>query len=202
MPLMVSIGYGIHPLFTLPARIPSVYAPDRPADRDTFREQCLIPNPDIGHCNMKTYHPDAQVYAPEGGFGIHTLDGVLLPMMDEVQSMEDCYRLHKERYLSNTTVPAEVRFNSASITFMDEAVLFHDTDVFPFLASRLEQLIRFYEIEAAEKPTSKSLRSTLQHVHALNQALYEGKREEHIAYLQQQKAANIVQLKKKYGIML
>lgn len=202
LPLMISIGYGIHPLFTLPARIPGVYAPNRPTDPEIFHHQPLVPNPDAGHCNMRVYHSDTQVYAPEGGDGIHTLHGVLLPLMDSVRTIGDCYRIHMQHYLSQTLVPAEARLNAVSITFMDEAVCCNDTDVFPRLTPRLEQLIRFYEAQCTQHPADKALCSTLRHMMSLKQALYDGKREEHLAYLQHLKAANILQLKKKYGINL
>lgn len=202
MPLMVSIGYGIHPLFTLPARIPSVYAPDRPTDAETFCNQPLLPDPDIGHCHMNMYSADAQVYAPEGGFGIYTLDGVLLPIMDKVQTIEDCYLMHKQNLLNQEFGSVENRLGAASITFMDEAIYCNDTEVFPCFAPFLDQRIRFYENERISHPTSKSLRAALQHVMMQKHALYEGGRDEYLAYLQQQRMANIAQLKKKYGIIM
>ena len=202
LPLMVSIGYGIHPLFTLPARIPSVYAPNRPTDMETFRHQGLIPNPDIGHIHMNMYSSDAQVYAPEGGFGIYTLEGALLPTMDKVRTIEECYQMHKQKYLSQAMIPAEHRFGAASITFIDEAIYCNDTAVFPCFAPVLENRIRFYEAECEKHPTSKAVLSTLRHVMQQKHALYEGKRTEYLEYLRQQKETNLVQLTKKYGITL
>lgn len=201
-PLMISIGYGIHPLFTLPARIPSVYAPNRPTDMEIFLHQGLIPNPDIGHCHMSMYSSDAQVSAPEGGFGIYTLEGALLPIMDSVRTIEECYQMHKQQYLSQAMIPAEHKFGAASIAFMDEAIYCNDTEVFPCFAPVLGNRIRFYETECGAHPTSKALLSTLQHVMQQKQALYEGRRTEYLEYLVQQKQANIVQLTKKYGITL
>lgn len=202
MPLMVSIGYGIHPLFTLPARIPSVYAPNRPLDAETFRNQELLPNPDIGRCHMNMYHPDAQVYAPEGGLGIYTLEGVLLPIMGKIQTIEDCYRMHKQQHMSHTNYPVENRLGCTSVTFMDEAIYCNDADVFPYFAPFLEQRIRFYEQECENNPANKAQHAALQHVRLQKLALYEEKRVEYLDYLQQQKAVNIVHLKKKYGITI
>lgn len=202
LPLMVSIGYGIHPLFTLPARISNVFAPNRPLDPETFRNQGLLPTPDIGHCYMNMYHPDAQVYAPEGGFGIHTLDGVLLPVMDSVHTIEDCYLMHTQNRLNQALAPVENSLGAASITFMDEAIYCDDTEVFPHFAPFLEQRIRFFEKECEKHPANKSLRAGLDHVTRQKSALYEDGRAEYLIYLQRQRTANITQLEKKYGINL
>lgn len=202
LPVMLGIGYGIHPLFTLPARIPSVYAPNRPLDQETFHHQPLVPTPDAIQCSMRMYHPGTQVYAPAGGDGIYTLDGVLLPLMDSAQTIEDCYRIHKRNYLDQTLVPAERKFGAASVTFMDEAIFCGDTEIFSCFATVVEQRIRFLENECREHSTDKSLQTMLQHVQRQKQALFEGERAEYLTYLQQLRKFNITQLPKKYGITI
>lgn len=200
LPLMPQIGYGIHPLFAEPIYSRNAFLPDPWLDNERFAMQPLVEeNPDYP-MEYVPYGPNAWVYAPgRDGRGIYTLEKILLPQMDAIHSIADCYEYHKARYLSKTFYTYEDRFNSMSTTFIDEVIYVDDREIYPLCAKKLECSIRILQ-EVGKDTLSKKDRDMLNTMLLQRQTILEHDRETYLTVLRQKKAKNIARIQKSCGI--
>ena len=132
IPISLWMGYGIHPLFVEPFRTNTVYIPDYPDNYDILAEESLISKEKKHH--YMYYAPGVPVEVPQySDKGLYTLEGIVLPKMSAVKTERDCYELHKARYLEVFGPDFAGNANICSDEFLNEAIFFEDTELFPQL---------------------------------------------------------------------
>lgn len=192
VPIMMEIAYGLHPLF-----VPPFYSSDVhisiPGHDERFNPLTIKEAPPSRH--FAPYSDEASVYAPrEDGRGLYTLEQILLPQINGVQTMEQCYRFHLDK--------AQELNSGFSPTIIDEAIYLNDTAAFPKCQVAINRLLRNYERLCAQYPTIKNYKDTLSQLQLQNRALSENAREEFLLSLEQRKQKNIKWLNKKLGMTL
>lgn len=201
IPVMLEIGYGIHPLFQRPAYTTNVNYPKRPIDNELFREQPLVEDVPIGAMGYIRYAEDIQVMAPgHGGKGIYTFDGIILPQMDSVHTIEECYLLHKQNLLNSAYDDLAAKFSGLSSVFIDEAIYVDDAEVYPFCKQQVTKMIALFQKQCANYPSNKDYLIALHSWEQRRAALFDGSREEYLSILGNRKNENTKYLKTKLGI--
>lgn len=201
LPLILKIGYGIHPLFAEPFFTKSVYLKNQPVSFEHFSTQTILENCPPKKVSYFPYSNNAQVYAPScNGKGLFTFDGILLPLMNNIRTVEDSYLLHKQKYLNISNDNMDVKFSSISKTFIDEAIYVNDVDVFPYCRKKVEKCISIYKEYCQTNPSKKEFKDSLEHYEQQKLALFDGRREEYLTLLAYRKEKNINIMRKKYKI--
>lgn len=200
IPVFLSIGYGIHPLFAFPYFMRQAYASDCPINNEIFGYQPIVEKKEY---TQAPFSHDAQVYAPNGGGrGIYAFDSILLPQMDQVFTVADCYALHRQRCFNKYEPTLEMKFGGFSQTFIDEAIYVDDNEVYPYCRTSIERSINIWVSECERYPQKKEYADMLQHYIEQKHALFDNAREEYLKILEQRQQKNIAILRKKYGIIV
>lgn len=190
MPLMVSIAYGILPLFYRPYHSTDIYTPRYPIGTGFYHEVIRESN---NTQHFAPYAEDVQVFAPiDEGRGIHTLSDIILPRMNSIQTVEQAYSLHRETY-SNPIC-------DLSPQIIDEAIYLNDTSTFEEAKQAVSKWIEKYEKWSRERPTCKENKDVLQSLLLKKEALFDGQREAFLSFLNSQKVKTVEMLRKKYCI--
>lgn len=198
MPLMLSVGYGIHPLFQKPVYTGSVNFPKRPIEAEHFLQQPLVENRPINAMGYIRYAEDIQVMAPGcNGRGIFTFDEILLPQMNSVESVETCYLRHKNKRLNYKHDDIATKFASISDIFVDEAIWVGDTEIYPYCIARTNNLIELYQQYCKNDPDNKRYHTELHSWELRKSALVDGTRREYLKVLEKRKLENRACMKKK-----
>lgn len=201
MPVMLSIGYGIYPLFHKPPYTNGVNFPQGCYGQEEFTHQPIVENYPISNMAYTPFSDGIWVCAPgHDGKGIYTFDSVLLPKMDAITTIESCYQRHKAiRESKNYDRP--VRYNSVSDTFVDEAIYMDDRDVYPYFENSIERHIAWFQKCYAEKTDKKKYQQELQKWELRKSALLEGAREDYLHILERNRIENLAYMKKKRMIV-
>lgn len=190
LPLMMCIAYGIHPLFVSPFHSTDVHI-SAPVNDERFYlqtiteaapKQCFAP-----------YADDILVYAPQtDGRGLYTLEKIILPRINPVQTIEQCYRFHREQAskLSGRMTP----------TIIDEAIYLNDIAAYPNCKLSVGKLISMYQRQCEIFPTNKHYKDILAQLQLQDRALSDNARAEFLLVLEQRTQRTIKLLKKKFGI--
>lgn len=198
MPLMLSVGYGIHPLFQKPVYTGSVNFPKRPIEAEHFLQQPLVENRPINAMGYIRYAEDIQVMAPGcDGKGIYTFDEILLPQMNSVDSVETCYLRHKNNRLNYKNDDPATKFASISDIFVDEAIWVDDTQAYPYCIHRTINLIERYQQYCKDNPGNTSYQTALHNWELRKSALVDGTRRAYLRVLEKRKQENLAYMKKK-----
>ena len=201
MPVMLWTGYGIHPLFQMPAYTNSVSFPQRPFEWEYFLQQSIVENYPINAMRYTMFSPDIWVYAPgHDGKGIYTFDGIILPQMASANTIEACYQRHKENRLSRAAETPFVQFAGISDVFVDGAIYLGDVEVYPYCEKSIEKHLALYQKFCEEKPDKKEYQTELQNWEMRRIALLDGARDEYLKQLKNRAAQNLVKMKKKHMI--
>ena len=206
LPLLLTVGYGIHPLFATPFFTRSVHfsSSNIPCDHGIFRQQVLIgPKP------QAPYSGDILVYAPSSGNrGLETLDDIILPEMQRSKTIVDCYDLYKSwakrcREHRNLVWKEDISLAMSyrhCMTCIDTGIYLNDTDMYPVYDALLREEIdyrkQFLQSEDCSQQTDADIEAWQQRRNAMSAA----GREEYLTILAQRKAKNVAMLKKKFGI--
>ena len=203
IPIHLSIGYGIHPLFLKPVHTTSVSYPNSPISDETFRYQALVEDFPISRMMYTPYSGDIPVYAPgRNGRGIFTFDGVILPKMESVRTMQKVYQMHKELLFATGYGQKKDIVYNVPATFCDEAIYMNDTEMYPYFVPGSARNIDTFRELCQTKPNNKEYKVSLQEWEARRNALLSDTgRLEYLAILERRKAANMKQLKK-WGLVL
>ena len=206
LPLMLNTHYGIFPLFTKPIYIPSVIGPGNIIDDVRFFYQPLVEdNPDVPMERI-WYSSDILVYAPgRDGKGIFTFDGILLPKMNSITSIEECYQFHKQRRLDISFISyktAADHFQCLPASFVDLAVWVDDEEVYPYCETSILKQVKIWMHKCAKFPDKKEFREELQHWEQLKTAILDGGREKYLKILEQRRLENIRFINKRLGISI
>lgn len=175
VPLMMEIAYGVHPLFLSPFRSTDVYISNRPDDERFYTATIQECGPTH---QFAPYSQEILVYAPKlYGRGLYTLEHVILPQMNAVQTTAQCYRFHRQK--------SAERSGSLTSTMIDEAIYLNDTTAYLNCRRTVDRLIGVYLRNCELQPTKKIYKEILLQLQQQKQTLVDGKREEYLAILEQ-----------------
>ena len=204
LPLMMDIGYGIHPLFLEPVYTNSVHFTKRPIDDDRFVRQPIIENVPVDDMQYSIYSPEIWVDTPgHPGKGIYTLDEIILPKMQQVHSAEDAYEFHKKRRMDAQVPPFldhERPLGVLSKSFIDMALYADDKEVYPYCEKESNKFASWYREKVLRNPGKKELAKQADEWEALLTAFTEEGREVYLKQLELRKQENIRHLRKKLGV--
>ena len=204
LPVMLDIGYGIFPLFLEPVVSQHAAFIDRPLQDDRFVHQELKELHYRGRVIYAPYSDEIMVYAPDSdGGGIYTFDEKLLPIMDEIRTIEDAYLFHKNRRMSAPRIPSVNRlspFGEISRSFVDMALYVDDAEVYPDCQRQAEQMVSLYTKLTRQLPMRKKYAIELDKWRMLQNALCGTNRGSYLEVLEQRKEENILFLNKKLGV--
>ena len=195
IPIMIDILYETSPLFFAPFRTPSVNFFDRTDMRlDCRMSAGNLERGPINAANLAQFSKDIGVYAPaHGGRGIYTFDAVVLPELNQMRTVEECYLQHKNYHIklhaiSESNSPGRSRwFGSASLEFIAEAVYLDDSEIYPYLRDCVEQGVEQYRKLAFWNPNKKDTLRMLQEWELLKTALFDDGREEFLNAIEERK---------------
>lgn len=204
LPLMMDIGYGIHPLFSEPVFTNSVHFTKRPVDDDRFVRQPIIENVPMDDMQYSIYSPEIWVDAPgHPGKGIYTLDEIILPKMQQIHSVEEAYAFHKKRRIDaqlQACLDPQRPLGVLSTSFIDMALYANDKEVYPCCEAEVNRLATWYREQSAKVPSNKELAKQADAWDALLTAFTEEGRIAYLKQLELRKQENVRYLRKKLGV--
>lgn len=208
LPLLLTVGYGIHPLFATPFYTHSVHlsSSNPPYDFGIYRRQVLIgPKP------QAPFSRDILVYAPSSGDrGLETLDDIILPEMEKSKTIADCYNLYQSKAAADREHYKKVWKEDISLarsfrgymTCIDTGIYLNDTEMYPVYDAMLEEEIDCRRQDLQSKDSSLLTDDDIEFWQQRRNAMTSEGRDEYLTILAQRKAKNIAMLKKKFGIVV
>lgn len=176
-PLSIEILYEVAPLYFQPLRIHGVQYNDSTHMRLDCRK--WISNRESGPINemeFTLFSPDIQVDAPKhGGRGIYAFDEIILPEINRINTIDDCYQSHKAAQYRKKD--GSIDLISASREFVAEAIYEEDNEMYPQCRNRILFALSMYERLVENKPNNKELPLILEDWDQLYDALFEDGRE-------------------------
>lgn len=201
VPILLDMGYGIHPLFVEPFRTNTVYVRNYSYDYEKLDMQPILSKEKMHH--YRDYAPGVPVFVPDyPDKGLYSLEEILLPKMDAVKTERDCYELHKARYLEIFGPDFAANANILSQGFANEAIYFEDTELFPQLREYLIEWQQRYEEYDEETRNCKWARERLVHLEYQRKALLEDDRDAFLESMAQRRNKTVDLLQKKFKIDL
>ena len=198
-PISLWMGDGIHPLFVEPFRTNTVYISDFSYNRDVLQERSIISKENSQHYGY--YALDIPVEVPKySDRGLYTLEGIILPKMDAVKTERDCYELHKARYLEVFGPDFAANASVCSFDFVNEAIYFEDTELFPQLREAVIERLRWQENYDEKTRNYKWARENMVHLEYQKKALLEDDREAFLESMAQRRKKTVDLLEKKFKI--
>ena len=200
-PVIPMIGYGIHPLFVMPYSSSKVRIPDYPSNQEITPSLPITGK--MKGSGYRFFSPTIPVMVPNTeDQGLYTLDEIILPQMQSVRTIEECYSLHKSRYTEDKKYPLQQRLNASSGDLIDEAIYVADEEFYPYYLSLIERRYQASKRLDPKQLNKRENRQWIDQVIAQRAALLEGKRDEFLAGLERRKENTIALLKKKLGLSL
>lgn len=204
LPVELNIHYGVYPLFIKPIYTSSIMAQRNFMDNVRFCRQPLVEDCPTNNMGYIPFSSNISVYAPgREGKGIFTFDGILLPEMNRITTVEDCYLFHKQRRLAwsgNFYETTADKFHSLSSSFIDLAVWVNDVEVYPYCEISILDNINSYTHKCRRFPNRKEFLEELQHWQLLKNAISDNGRAEYLRILEQRKSENIQFISKRLNI--
>lgn len=200
-PVHLELGYGIHPAFCKPAQSSNAFYANRPLEIEIFCPQLIVENCPINAMNYMCYSSDIHVYAPgRDGRGLYTLEGIVLPKMEGINSIEKSYHHHKEQLMMLYHQHSEITSAALSSVFIDEAIYLDDMDMLPLCKKRIENVIAVRKRLCLEKPDNKRYQLVLHEWEQRRSALFDGTRDQYCNILQKRIMENLKLLQQKINI--
>lgn len=199
LPLFLEIDYGIVPAFVLPVQIKSVVSNDCP-DQELFT-MCPIVEDCPNGGTKRFFSENVEVLAPiQAGRGLYTLEELLIPSMDRVQTIEEAYAFHKERRLNCLMADdrPEYRFGELTKTFIDMALWVDDSEMYALAALWANRQTDLYETLVAKFPLRQQYALELKAWKQLQEVLDHNGRDHYVAELAQRMQRNTEILRKRY----
>jgi hypothetical protein len=200
-PVILDIGYGIHPLFIEPFRPTKVYLYSLPFNWERSFDQHLVCRE--GTFGMAPFSPAIPVMVPSGkDKGLHTLEGIMLPEMNKVKTIHECYAFHKSRYQSITRCTLAQALNACSADFIDEGILVEDTALYPHFQAIIEKGLAHAENFDEKHLRKKDTKQWILQTQLQAEALIKGNRQVFLDSLEQRKENVIKLIEKKMQITI
>lgn len=204
-PVLLHMGYGIHPLFVEPFETTKVYLRDFPFNHEVLSSQQIISK--SGQRGGRYFSQNIPVMVPHGhDLGLYTLEGIILPKMSLAKTALDCYVLHKSRYMessppeSKLNISFEQRLSTCSSDFINEGLFFEDTALYPMFRNIVAKRLQETESYDEKTKSSKWGKNRQLQLHNQYQALFESDRQPLLSSLDQQKKRVVKLMQSKYEI--
>lgn len=179
VPVMPEIAYGIHPLFVKPFSNSDIYIPNIPEDERFF----ITVMADEGKKkHFAPYASDILVYS-ENGLEADVLDRVILPQMDAVKTLEQCYLFHRKMFRSAT-------FGMSSL-MIDEAIILNDSAAQERCRINVDKMISHYSRLCSKYPDEKGYQEKRVYANLQKAVLCGVSCDEHIAALEKRARKNL-----------
>lgn len=195
IPLLLTVGYGCHPLF-IPAPIPQKIAFGDIPDDEVMR---WVRKPSAKYA---TYDDTLVLCHSSEKCGEEILDENVFPELDVAATEESAYELHRDRCIKKVS-ECKKRGELASLQIVgsewlaDEAIYFDDREIQQLM---VPQLIR--QRDSAENSKVASKRKKLEWRKAQVEAIQSGERESFLMMLEARKRRFIKDLDRKLGIQV
>lgn len=190
IPIILNVGYGIHPLYVEPF-YPSGVNYVRISNDEVMRETLIM-----SAKSNRSYSSDIMVECPNDEYKGFDIIEEILQKMDSVNTAEKAYLNHKARYERAGT------YWAASMDFFDEAIRYNDTDIFELCMSPLEKEIKTWNGWAEARGRKGKIADNLDHLALQKQALLTGNRDEVLSALQARQRKIVKALKRNVGIQV
>lgn len=192
IPILLDVCCGVYPLFS------DVYLTCQAFDDnlngfdyERFKRE-YIHNLDA---SLRVFSDDAKVFCNEHmGYGVHTLDNIILPRMNSINSVSDCYQFHKQWRIEVAANEPEYMYCSLSPTFIDEAIYLDDQEMYSDCLKRVDNCIEIYSNLLIKSPKNEEYARSLEKYRMQKHALLDGARNEYLEILEQRKQKNIAML--------
>ena len=185
IPVMMEIGYGVHPLFLTPFHTNDVHVSSYPLDERFVRASII----EAGSKVSAFYSDEILVFAPSiGGRGRYTLEELILPQLNAIETIEQCYQFHKAK--------AETRPGGLTPLVVDEAIYLNDVAEYPKCKAFVDNMSTSHLMYSARLPGNTSVQDHLKQVQLQAEALGNNGREQYLVLLDQQTQKTIKWLKK------
>ena len=202
LPLMLGIGYGIFPSFQKPFYLSNVVSNDHPGQEEHFVHQPIIENNRPEQDSYAAFSDDVLVYAPlAGGRGKNTLEGVLLPHMNQIHTLQDVYEYHKRRLEGRPMAKHYGAYSEISKTFISMAYILEDEQMYPFCKARIEKNRTLFETLSLQFPDRKKYQDELAGWKELEELFKCGDRTDFIGMWERRKHQNLNYLRNKMHIL-
>ena len=194
LPVLLSLEYGIVPLFEMPFHIQGIVYNKWPDD-------VLLTNPVPGRIEgSKTIFIEgipAQVSS-----GSRILE-VLLPEMDRIHTIEEAYQYHKNRLLHErmefyNSGSHHGKYGPLSRTMINMALWVDDKEMYPYAVRTVDKKVDYYETICKERPDKTEYLKELEAWKRLQKVLRDGTRDDYIAELTRRMEKNTRLVKERY----
>ena len=200
-PLSLDIYYETVPLFMNPIRINNVHYNTNGFDRWDCRERRgICEGESIDAVTFAPYSDSILVYAPTSGRrGLYTLNEVILPYMDQINTVYDCYLAHKQKHEKSDTPN---KYWNMSKDFIDEVLFADDRELYAYCEACVERTLRTIADLVYLKSKNQSLLAIQEQWQQLKTALSPNGRDSYIDILAQREIRNVAFLSQKMKIKI
>lgn len=200
LPSYLDIVYGIHPFFIKPVYNRRAYE-NKIIDPVRYRRQSIrgmIPNSFSGYC------PFTSSAYPDRGFS--TLENIVLPTMNRIQTIEDCYAWHKEYIygIRNDTggKPQQPDMDYLGHSWMDLLIYVDDKEMYPLQREAVNTKREHCMWKNIYDPQNMKDADEYLHWLRIESAMFGGNRARYLNFLEERKKENIAYLQKKLGVSI
>lgn len=179
VPVMPEIAYGIHPLFVKPFSSNDIYVSNVPDDERFYTAGMELEGQKR---HFAPYSADILVYS-QNGQEADVLDRVILPQMDAVKTLEQCYLFHRKMFRSAT-------FGMSSL-MIDEAIILNNSAAQERCRINVDKMISHYSRLCSKYPDEKGYQDKLKHAKLQKAALCGSSRGDYIADLEKRAGKNL-----------
>lgn len=194
LPVLLSLEYGITPLFETPFHIKGI-------TYNKWVDDIILTNPLPGRIEgSKTIFLDGvPAYV---GHGSRILE-VLLPEMDRIHTIEEAYIHHKNRclYAMELEPSPTLRFGKYGLltrTMINMALWVDDQEMYPYALLTIDEKVDDYEFRCKRQPDKIEYRKELATWQRLQAVLKDGGRDDYIAELARRIEKNTRLVKGRY----
>ena len=183
-----NLAYGTHAAFVRPAMPESITLRDFGGPNT---EQHSVMFFDTPQRQMSDDIPVMQTDTLDGGY--LKFEKMVWPMMSRIKTLEDAYLPFRKRYIKNSQGRGRKYANEfpvATLDFMDEAIWLNDKEMMDYCANDLKI---YYDGTYFRKERPR--------IEKQMDAVYYGKRDEYLRYLQQCREKILHKLQKEAGLV-
>lgn len=155
-PFFLHVSIAACPLFFLPGTLSKVYTNDGPRTHELNKGLTLQNN----SSSMTLFSDDNYVYAPqEEGRGISKLHSEILPWLNKIQTVEQCYQTYKaDHSRGHETRHFDFSF---PLSFIEMAIYFQDVEMWDACRPKAERITRICIDDCAQYPRNEEKKKNM-----------------------------------------
>lgn len=193
IPIFLDISYSTRPLF-------SDLCLSRSAYSDCCHYEDGIPL-SLTSNFMEIYSEEIPiVISADRGLDSHLIDEIILPKMESVNSLADCYHFHKQTRIETHIKEPQWTFCDLTPTFIDEAIYMDDQEMYPHCLKVLNRRITSMKETIPNYPNDQKGQKQLEQYELMQRVIRDGGRKEYLEILERRKAKNLSVLRKYFEL--